>query len=268
LTNRPGRHLFWAVLVSVTCTLASGAGRLRAEESPWVDTRQLGPFVCAATFPLDQYEPLFAELPGLQQELVRVLGIAPAAEPVHIYLFADADAHRAYIDEHYPHVPYRRALYIKESGQAGVYAYRHEELAIDLRHECTHALLHANLPYVPLWLDEGLAEYFEMPPSERAFDHPHFDALVWNMRLGMIRSVASLEQLQDLSEMGAFEYRYSWAWVHFMLHGPKAAHQALVSYLADVQQGTASPGELSERLDRTVPSPTERMVQHFKFWRR
>jgi hypothetical protein len=268
LTLRSQTRLHLATLVAVTAGLAIAAGHLRAEETPWVDTRQVGSFVCAATFPLDQYEPLIAELPALQQELVRVLGIPPAAEPIDIYLFADADQHRAYIEKHYPNVPYRRALYIQEHGRTGVYAYRDEQLDVDLRHECTHALLHASLPYVPLWLDEGLAEYFEVPASQRAFDHPHFDALVWNMRLGMVRSVASLEQLQDLSEMGAYEYRYSWAWVHFMLHGPAAAHQALVDYLADIRRGAVPPGTLSERLERAVPSSTEKMVQHFKYWRR
>ncbi len=256
-------------LLLVVAALAAGVGPVRAEEDPsWVDTRQFGPFICSATFPLDQYEPLFAELPGLQQELVRVLGVPPAAEPIHIYLFSDAAQHRAYIEAHYPDIPYRRALFIKEHGLAGLYAYRHADLAVDLRHECTHAMLHASLPYVPLWLDEGLAEYFEAPPADRAFDHPHFDALVWNMRLGMVRSASSLEQLHDLSDMGAFEYRYSWAWVHFMLHGPKAAHEALVGYLADLRRGNLSGGTLADRLEHAVPSSTEKMVQHFKYWRR
>ncbi|GIT30210.1 MAG: hypothetical protein Ct9H300mP1_22560 [Planctomycetaceae bacterium] len=32
----------------------------------------------------------------------------------------------------------------------------------DLRHEFTHGVLHSSLKRVPLWLDEGLAEYFEV----------------------------------------------------------------------------------------------------------
>jgi hypothetical protein len=46
-----------------------------------------------------------------------------------------------------------------------VFAYRGEDFETDLRHECTHALLNAALPVVPLWLDEGLAEYFEVLPQ-------------------------------------------------------------------------------------------------------
>jgi hypothetical protein len=148
---------------------------------------------------------------------------------------------------------------------AGVYAYRHDGLDFDLRHECTHALLHASLPMVPLWLDEGLAKYFEVPASERAFNHPYFGSLRWDMRLGMIRTIDDLEQRHDLTEMGASEYRYSWAWVHFMLHGPEAAHTSLVGYLADVRRGEIA-GNLSGRVANSVPNATQQMVQHFKYW--
>lgn len=232
----------------------------------WIDTRSIGPFVCQATFPLTECEPLLLELPDLQRELTRTLGTPPARKPIGIFLFSTSAQHQAYIEQHFPQVPYRRALFIKEGDQAGVYAYRHAELDVDLRHECTHALLHGVLPVVPLWLDEGLAEYFEVPAASRAFDHPHYDSLRWNMRLGMVRSMESLEQRTELAEMGAFDYRYSWAWVHFMLHGPKSAHRTLVAYLAKIQQGE-QPGRLSEQLAAAVPQPTEKMIQHFKHWR-
>jgi hypothetical protein len=120
---------------------------------------------------------------------------------------------------------------------------------------------------VPLWLDEGIAKYFEVPAGKRAFDHPYFDDLKWkwSLRLGMVRSIDSLEQRDDLSQMDAADYRYSWAWVHFMLHGPEAAHQTLVRCLACYQQSTP-PGKLSVRLAEAVPNPSEQMIQHFKHW--
>lgn len=237
---------------------------VRAAEH-WIDTRQSGPFVCQATFRLQEYESLLAELQQLQPELVRVLGIAPAAEPVYIYLFSDADAHRRYLAEHFPDVPYRPALFVKEGGLAGVYAYRHPGLDVDLRHECTHALLNASLPAVPLWLDEGLAKYFEVPADERAFAHPYFACLRWDLRLGMVRDVRDLEQRHELAEMGSAEYRYSWAWVHFMLHGPAAAHATLVHYLADIRRGQATD-RFADRLERAVPDANSQLVRHFCRW--
>ena len=44
-----------------------------------------------------------------------------------------------------------------------VYTYWGNRIQQDLRHELTHAILHSVLKDVPLWLDEGLAEYFEVP---------------------------------------------------------------------------------------------------------
>jgi hypothetical protein len=254
-----------AVFVAVATGWSSVATRSAAAAEPWVDARQVGPFICQATFPLREYDPLLAKLPDLEREIDRTLGLPPAHEPIYVYLFSDAQSHRQYLHQHFPDVPYRRALFAKEGGLAAVYAYRHDQLDIDLRHECTHALLHANLPTVPLWLDEGLAEYFEVTENQRAFDHPHFGALRWNMRLGMVRSVADLEQRQELAQMGTLDYHYAWAWTHFMLHGPDTAHVVLVDYLADVHRGGPAD-KFSDRLAKTMPDATDRMVQHFKHW--
>lgn len=234
---------------------------------PWVDHRQHGPFQLQATFPLHELTPLMEELSELELELQRTLAIPPAQSHVDVFLFDRKSAHRAVLNKLYPRVPYRRALYVQKGSHASVFAYRHSELPIDLRHECTHALLHSNLPMVPLWLDEGLAEYFEMPVEKRAFDHPHLGKLRWNLRLGMVRSIESLEQCHDLNEMGSSEYRFSWAWVHYMLHGPLPAHRVLVHYLRDIRRGNP-PGLLSERLREAVPHLEASLVDHFRKWRR
>ncbi len=233
----------------------------------WVDYRTYGPFRCQSTFPLESFAPLFGELSALDMELQRTLALPPAGQTIDVYLFDKQSQHRQMLAELYPRVPYRRALYVQRAGQGSVFAYRHRELAVDLRHECTHALLHTNLPMVPLWLDEGLAEYFEMPAQLRAWDHPHFSKLRWNLRFGMVRSIQSLEQCDTLGDMGSVEYRFSWAWVHYMLHGPLPAHRALVHYFRDIQRGTP-PGQLSERLRAAVPDLDHQLARHFRHWRR
>jgi hypothetical protein len=259
----------WLLVVAFALTLSLSRATLLAADAAWVDARQVGPFTIQATFSLKPYEHLFAELPELQRELTRTLGIPPAKQPISVYLFSDADDYRAYTERHFPKVPYRPALFVLEGGSAGVYTYRKPDLDIDLRHECTHALLHAALPVVPLWLDEGLAKYFEVPASQRAFDHPYFDDLKWkwSLRLGMVRPIESLEQRNDLTEMDAADYRCSWAWVHFMLHGPEPAHRTLVQYLASYQRWQPA-GTLSARLAESLPDPGQQLIQHFKHWQR
>jgi hypothetical protein len=254
--------------IALAVFVAAVSGRSVAAQIAWLDTRQVEPFVIQATFPLAEYDRLFLELPELQREISRTLGVPPARTPIDIFLFADAEQYRSYTARHFPKVPYRPALFIWDGGSPAVYTYRKPDLDIDVRHECTHALLHSVLPVVPLWLDEGLAKYFEVPHKQRASGHPYFDDLKWkwSLRLGMVRTIESLEQRQNLSEMDAADYRYSWAWVHFMLHGPKPAHEALVSYLACYQRSVPA-GNLSGRLAAAVPNPTEQMIQHFKHWR-
>jgi hypothetical protein len=260
------RRAFLVYGSAATAALAVRGRRAWAAPT-WVDRGSYGPFQCVAAFPLAPLEGAFRDLSRLEQELDRTLALPPAQTTVDVFLLADERAHREYLSRLYPRVPYRRALYIQRDGRASVYAYWQGELPIDLRHECTHALLHAKLPMVPLWLDEGLAEYFEMVEGERAFGHPHLAALRWNLRLGMLRSVEVLESQQELSDMDGVDYRFAWAWVHFMLHGPLAAHRALVHFLADIRRGEP-PGPLSARLRAAVPNLDVRMVQHFKHWRR
>jgi hypothetical protein len=254
---------------AATLFAAYSTGATITAEPAWIDARQVGPFTIYATFPLAEYDRLFSELPELQGEISRTLGLPAARAPITVYLFANADEYRQYLQQQFPKIPFRTALFIADGGTPSVYTYRKPDLDIDLRHECTHAMLHSVLPVVPLWLDEGLAKYFEVPAEKRATSHPYFDDLrwKWSLRLGMVRTIDSLEQRGELAEMDAADYRSSWAWVHFMLHGPEPAHQTLVNYLACFQQQTPA-GRLSVRLAQTVPNPTEQMVQHFKRWER
>lgn len=223
------------------------------------------PFIFRADFPLDEYAGLMAELGQTQGELIRVLGLPQPREPVNVVLFRDEASYRSFGQKHLPSLPYRRALFVKTSGPGTVYAFRGPELPIDLRHEATHGILHATLSMVPLWLDEGLAEYFEVAPEQRASGNPHHGALKWYLRLGRAPNLARLETRQDLADMSAADYRDAWAWVHFMLHGPAEAHDELVRFLGDIRAG-APPGQLSRRLEARLPGVERRLVAHFKAW--
>ena len=67
--------------------------------------------------------------------------------------------------------------------------------------------------------------------------------------------------------MGQREYRDSWAWVHFMLHGPQAARTELVGFLTDLENHVP-PDPLSQRLGRSIPDVEQQFVLHFKKWKR
>jgi hypothetical protein len=250
-----------AITAGAIVAVAAMGMPVRAE-GPWADWRQARPFVVRADFSLAGFEPLLTELQQLQKELVDRLEIPPSAEPIEIYLFQSEAAYRSYLLARYPQAPTRRALFIKSGGPGQVFAYRSEEFEIDVRHETTHALLHASLTGVPLWLDEGLAEYFEVAPQDRLRNNPHLRTLKWNLWMGLAPRLSGLEEKRDVAEMGKREYMFAWAWVHYLLHGPPEVQSELIEYLRLSQSGP--PREpLSQRLRRCLPDPEKRLAQHF-----
>jgi hypothetical protein len=146
------------------------------------------------------------------------------------------------MNHYFPHITPRRAMYVKSNSPGNVFAYDSPDLPVDLRHECTHAVLHACMIRVPLWLDEGLAEYFEVPPEHRKNHNPHHSKMRPKFYWMKAPSLQRLEIIGSLEHMGAREYREAWAWVHFMLHGPAFANDVLLGFLKAIQTGqTAVP---------------------------
>lgn len=233
----------------------------------WPDEYSTGPFVYHADFPLDSQRGMLDSVQTLQQDVPAVLGIDRVREPIHIFLFDQKSTYQRYIRHYFPAVPQRRALFIKERGPGMVFAHNSKELPVDLRHETAHAVLHSVLPMVPLWLDEGLAEYFEVAPDRREFGNPHLKSVRRSSLWGRAPDLKKLEQITELGRMQASHYRDAWAWVHFMLHGPDEARLALQQYLLDVQ-AHVPPGMLSDRLRRGLRNPERSLVRHFQSWKR
>jgi hypothetical protein len=252
------RRLFGVAVCVIGVVCLNGS--VAAADEPWVETRHIDSFWLRSNFPVAAHETLFGELGRLRNDVSETLGVETVDHPVDLYLFGDRTSYEAFLHRRYPKVPFRRALFIKTSASHVVCAYRSDVLDVDLRHEATHALLHAALRRVPLWIDEGLAEYFEMAPAQRAAEHPHLAALADDPSL-RVTPLTVLERKTELAEMGRDDYRDAWAWVHFMLHGPREAHEELVSYLADLADGV-DPEPMSARLGRRLPDVDRQLVQH------
>lgn len=238
-----------------------------AAEGGWPDERAVGPFVCHADFSLVGHTALLNEMARLQDDLARTLDVQAPREPIHLFLFHRKGTYQKYIEAYFPGVPNRRALFIKQRGPGMVFAYRSGDFETDVRHESTHALLHAAMPMVPLWLDEGLAEYFEVPGQQRAHEHPHLPKVRWAARFGQVPKIEKLDKIATLDLMGQNEYRNAWAWVHFMLHGSSSARMELIRYLGDIQ-AQSPPGSLVERLRRRVPDLEQQFTEHFRNFKR
>lgn len=231
----------------------------------WVDQQVQGPFVCHVEASLAEMPSLVGTLGQLQDDLVQILGIPPAHQPIDVFIFQSKKSYDRFLDQNGPKAPYRRALFVQERGRGRVFTYRGPQLATDLRHECTHALLHAVHPVVPLWLDEGLAVYFEVPPQERPYHRAHLSSVRWLARFQALPSLSRLEKLRKVEQMDRGDYRAAWAWVHFLLNGPQPLRHELSRYLADIRSG-GPPGQLSQRLANSLTNPTEQLARHFLHW--
>src|SRR5262249_6328765 len=141
--------------------------------------------------------------------------------PIQVYLFENRDYYERFMRSQYPDLPMRRAFFVAQPRGVGggddllVYTFLGDHLRQDLRHELTHAMLHSVLKDVPLWLDEGLAEYFELSPETHGVNRAHL-ALI--RREGIQPDMARLEQLTQVQQMTPVEYREAWSWVHMILH--------------------------------------------------
>lgn len=236
-------------------------------EDTWAATKSTGIFEIRSEFALDDRDSqaLIAQITQLQSDVQKLLNLEPQERSVEISLFQSKSTYRAHLSQRVPEGMHRPALFVQGSDMGRVYVYKRWGFDVDLRHECTHAVLHNALPYVPMWIDEGLAEYFEVVSSKRSSGNPHLSSLKRSILFGWRPNLAKLEAAEDLSDMGSNEYREAWAWAHYMLHGPPEVRQVLSDYLFDIQSGEAA-GLLSTRLLEAVPQAEIRLVEHIRNW--
>lgn len=258
------RTVLWLACAGILGNALRSASCTVEAAEKWPDERTAGPFFCHADFSLEPHQNLLKELAELQADLEASLGVEPPAEKIHLFLFGKKDTYQAYLKKYFPSVPARPALYVKDRARPGmVFACLGNDFEIDVRHEATHAILHATLNDVPLWLDEGLAEYFEMPRDKRSDGNPHLQTIKLMLRQNEMPRLDELETIRDLSAMRREHYRDAWAWVHFCLHGSREAYTELVQFIAESKK-KSDPGQFSLRLRQRLPDIEPRLVQHFR----
>jgi hypothetical protein len=206
---------------------------------------------------------MIEELCQQRWDLLNKLSLPPSNEPIHVYLFDNSDRFNAFMRLHYPDFPARRAFFVETDTRLAVYAHWGDRVAEDLRHEVSHGYLHSVIPNLPLWLDEGLAEYFEVPRGHAGLNRPHVDELVNRLPTGWRPDLRRLESLTQVNEMTQIHYAESWLWVHFLLETSRERQELLRGYLARLRgNGTAEP--LSFELRRTHPHPEGALLDYLQ----
>jgi hypothetical protein len=235
--------------------------------APCKRSLRVSQFAFLSDFELQRNLPIFRELSDLRDQVYKDLQLPSANTVIQVYLFEDRARYERFMLAKYPDLPKRRAFFVAQPRSVGgtedllVYTYWGDRIQQDLRHELTHALLHSVLKDVPLWLDEGLAEYFEVPPDWNGTNYRHLGLLRHGPDGSFKPDLGRLEQLNEVQQMTPAEYREAWAWVHFMLRTKPEAKAVLLAYLQQLRTNP-NPGPLGPRLVAVTPALDDALNRH------
>lgn len=260
----PVRHGICAVVLACTVWGCSAPFQRTATPLPVRFEQLRGQLIIHTDFELPQQHRLIAELDALRGDLAVKLRLPTSDEPIHVYLFESDERFKTFIGAYFPELPARRAFFVKSDTRLAIYAHWGDRVAEDLRHEVTHGYVHAVLPNLPLWLDEGLAEYFEVARGQRGLNGAHVDELTLRYQDGTWRPHPErLEQLDSAAEMSQTDYAEAWAWVHLLLETSPERTSLLHDYLQRFDAAaTAEP--LSQLIRQAIDQPEVRLVEHLQ----
>jgi len=136
-----------------------------------------------------------------------------------------------------------------------------------LYHEYSHLLIALNLPNIPLWLNEGLAEFFAQTTVTGretglgGLSRSHVRRLLTEspLPLEVLLKVDHESPYYNEANKTSIFYAQAWALTHYLMVGDNAAHRGQLSaFLAQVDHGadtveaaTLAFGDL-KRLERTL----------------
>lgn len=260
------------LVVLVVCVLLP-TPFLRGEENV---SRQIGTFLCVGSSQAvhnDQvgtaFETVFTSLTDLSERL----SLPPMQAAITVRIFDDAQAWQTYFKKENFAMAYRRSLFLNnktlvlKSSQKNpvIFIYLSPKFDQDLRHESVHAYLQSVFEKpVPLWLDEGLAEYYENA-TDPIYNESWFERTCARIENGQMKKIKQLEAMTDPARMQNNEYSDSWAWACFLLHGPQEIRAVLVQYAKDLSVKKLFYPTLTKLFAKARLNPDQEFTQWFQW---
>jgi hypothetical protein len=269
-TNELFARVLRRVLVLVVSALAVSvfggcvSSKVAAPTLPQKHTVLRGQLVIHSDFPLAAEHRLLEDLTARRRDLTQQLALPTSDEPINVYLFETTERFHDFMQLYHPEFPERRAFFVETDTRLIVYVHWADQVAEDLYHETTHAYLHSIVPQLPLWLDEGLAEAFEVPRANAGINRSHLELLAARLERGEWQpDLKRIEQLQSPFDMDQEDYAESWAWAHFLLHGGLVHRELLQDYLGQLRHDAVTE-PVSIRLERTLGDPEAALIEHIR----
>ena len=139
-----------------------------------------------------------------------------------------------------------------------------------IQHEYVHQLVQHNLPRVPLWFNEGLAEYYSTfaVAGEVAFvgrpvaRHLHWLSTHPSFSLGDVLAATSESAAEHGSEAAGQLYAVSWLLVHYLLSGDSARLDATAELLYLLDSGEEPEAAVYAALELDATDLAEQLRQY------
>ena len=201
------------------------------------------------------------QLRALPERMAAFYRLKLTVKPAHVIIFANRAAYLNHLDKTLPKAPRRTSLFVVRGGNPTILAADGDSLKRDLLHESVHVINYANFgsENLPLWLDEGTAEWFEADEPQQAKVHGEMIATIMGDQrkaLAVPLKLTSIERITTTIKADALSYAASWAWSRFLGDPATDCHRISLRYLADIQSGIVA-GMLSHRLALAVPNYEE-----------
>jgi tetratricopeptide (TPR) repeat protein len=192
--------------------------------------------------------------------------------PTYIFVFRDAASFQPY-DRTYNGRPLGSGGYFLSQQFANYVAIngdQHGDERLIIYHEYLHYVMHNNYATLPLWLHEGLAEYystFQAVRNEARIGLPVTEHVLWLRQHSLIPLTTLFTvderspEYNESSRRGAF-YAESWALVHYLISGSPERRRQASEYLRLAQAGTP-PDQLFARTFGSDPAILERELRTY-----
>jgi hypothetical protein len=263
--RRLSRRLMLRALVGAFPVLGLSCATTRAPKVslPAKNSIRSDQLLIVSDFKMPTDHPLISDLKALRRQVSEELELPLGSKTVMVYLFSNELEYTQYLHATFPGYPPRRAYFIQTPGkELAVYTWWGDRIQEDLRHEFTHGLLHGCLEGVPLWLDEGLAEYFEVAgPRPGGVNLEHAQLLATAVHNGWRPDLDRLESLEKVDHMKRPDYREAWGWVHYLLNSSPDTRQVLLNYIHELRTNP-NPGSLHEKLLAANPDVDLRWMSY------
>ncbi|MFL6261899.1 MAG: tetratricopeptide repeat protein [Thermoanaerobaculia bacterium] len=239
----------FTLLAAALWALAVPAGALPSPRNPWIEVRTAS-FTLFSEAGERKTKEIGEDLERLRDALSQLSpGLALSSPtPTYIFVFRDAPSFQ----------PYQRTYNGKPLDSGGYFLGRqlanyvaingdqHGDEKVIIYHEYLHYLMNNNLAALPLWMNEGLAEYystFQAAKDEARIGLPVPEHVFW-LRQHTFIPFATLfavteksPEYNETDRRGGF-YAESWALVHYLISGNPERRRQASEYLRLVQAGT------------------------------